>query len=41
MAVLYVTAAQRFGMERMGEMAGTGHVLASDVAVPGAGWPFD
>jgi sugar lactone lactonase YvrE len=37
---LYITAAQWFGMERMGEMAGTGQVLSLDVDVPGAGWPY-
>jgi sugar lactone lactonase YvrE len=37
---LFITAAQWFGMDRMGEMGGTGQVLAVDVTVPGAGWPF-
>lgn len=37
---LYITAAEWFGMERMGEMAGTGQVLSLDVDIPGAGWPY-
>ena len=37
---LFITAAQWFGMERMGEMTGTGCVMATEVAVAGAGWPF-
>ncbi|HEY2708134.1 MAG TPA: SMP-30/gluconolactonase/LRE family protein [Caulobacteraceae bacterium] len=36
---LYITAAQWFGMDRMGEMGGTGQVLAAQVDVAGAGWP--
>ncbi len=37
---LYITAAEWFGMERMGEMAGTGQLLSLDVDIPGAGWPY-
>ncbi|HLZ85435.1 MAG TPA: SMP-30/gluconolactonase/LRE family protein [Caulobacteraceae bacterium] len=37
---LYITAAQWFGMDRMGEMAGTGQVVSLEVDVPGAGWPY-
>ena len=36
---LYVTAAAWFGMDRMGEMGGTGRVYSAPVAVAGAGWP--
>ncbi len=36
---LYVTAARWFGMDRMGEMGGTGQVLAVPAPAPGAGWP--
>ena len=36
---LYMAAAEWFGMERMGEMAGTGRVVSLDVKVAGAGWP--
>ena len=37
---LYITAARWFGMERMGEMAGTGQVVSLEVEIPGAGWPY-
>jgi len=37
---LYITAARWFGMDRMGEMVGTGQVLALEVGTPGAGWPY-
>ena len=37
---LYITAAQWFGMDRMGEMAGTGQVLSLEIEIPGAGWPY-
>jgi sugar lactone lactonase YvrE len=36
---LYVTAARWFGMDRMGEMGGTGQVLAVPAQAAGAGWP--
>jgi sugar lactone lactonase YvrE len=36
---LYITAAQWFGMDRMGEMGGTGRVFSAPVSVAGAGWP--
>jgi len=36
---LYITAARWFGMDRMGEMAGTGQVLSVRVETPGVGWP--
>jgi sugar lactone lactonase YvrE len=36
---LYITAARWFGMDRMGEMGGTGQVLAVPVPASGAGWP--
>lgn len=36
---LFITAASWFGMDRMGEMGGTGRVYSADVAVAGAGWP--
>lgn len=38
---LFVTSAKWCGMERMGEMGGTGQILSVDVATPGAGWPFN
>ncbi|GLQ46181.1 gluconolactonase [Dyella lipolytica] len=37
---LYITAANWFGMARMGEMQGSGQVLSVPVPVPGAGWPL-
>jgi sugar lactone lactonase YvrE len=37
---LYIAAAQWFGMERMGEMTGTGQVVSLEVDIPGAGWPY-
>jgi sugar lactone lactonase YvrE len=36
---LLIAAARWFGMDRMGEMGGTGQLLAAEVDVPGAGWP--
>jgi sugar lactone lactonase YvrE len=36
---LYIAAARWFGMDRMGEMGGTGQVLSVPAAEPGAGWP--
>lgn len=36
---LFITAATWFGMERMGEMGGTGCIYSATVSVPGAGWP--
>ena len=36
---LYITAAAWFGMDRMGEIGGTGCVYSTPVAVAGAGWP--
>jgi sugar lactone lactonase YvrE len=36
---LYITAARWFGMDRMGEMAGTGRVLSVRAPMAGAGWP--
>jgi sugar lactone lactonase YvrE len=36
---LMITAAQWFGMDRMGEMAGTGQILTVPAPHPGAGWP--
>jgi sugar lactone lactonase YvrE len=36
---LYIMAATWFGMDRMGEMAGTGKVLTVEVAAPGVGRP--
>ena len=36
---LYITAASWFGMDRMGEMGGTGRVYSAAVSEPGAGWP--
>lgn len=36
---LYVTAARWFGMDRMGEMAGTGCVFSFPAPAPAAGWP--
>jgi sugar lactone lactonase YvrE len=36
---LYITAARWFGMDRMGEMAGTGQVLSVPAPAPAAGWP--
>jgi sugar lactone lactonase YvrE len=36
---LYITAARWFGMDRMGEMGGTGQVLAVGAPAAGAGWP--
>ena len=36
---LYITAARWFGMERMGEMAGTGCVLSVPAPEAAAGWP--
>jgi sugar lactone lactonase YvrE len=36
---LYITAARWFGMERMGEMAGTGQVLSVPAPAAGVGWP--
>jgi sugar lactone lactonase YvrE len=36
---LYITAARWFGMDRMGEMGGTGRVLSVPAPVAGAGWP--
>jgi sugar lactone lactonase YvrE len=36
---LYITAARWFGMDRMGEMGGTGQVLAANAPAAGAGWP--
>lgn len=35
---LLITAARWFGMDRMGEMAGTGQLLTVEVDVPGVGW---
>ncbi|WP_394760714.1 SMP-30/gluconolactonase/LRE family protein [Phenylobacterium sp.] len=37
---LYIAAAQWFGMDRMGETAGTGQILSLEVDSPGAGWPY-
>ena len=37
---LYIAAAKWFGMDRMGEMGGTGQILACEVETPGAGWPY-
>jgi sugar lactone lactonase YvrE len=36
---LYITAATWFGMDRMGEMGGTGQVLSVPAPAAGAGWP--
>lgn len=36
---LYITAARWFGMDRMGEMAGTGRVCSVPAPASGAGWP--
>ncbi|HZZ87748.1 MAG TPA: SMP-30/gluconolactonase/LRE family protein [Caulobacteraceae bacterium] len=36
---LYITAASWFGMDRMGEMGGTGRVFAVEAPAPGVGWP--
>ena len=36
---LYITAARWFGMDRMGEMGGTGQVLSVPVSTGGVGWP--
>ena len=36
---LYITAARWFGMDRMGEMGGTGRVLAVPAPAAGVGWP--
>jgi sugar lactone lactonase YvrE len=36
---LYITAARWFGMERMGEMGGTGQVLSVRAPHAGVGWP--
>lgn len=38
---LYIACATWFGMDRMPEMAGHGQIMAVEVAVPGAGFPFD
>ena len=37
---LFIAAARWFGMDRMPDIAGTGQILAIDVAIPGAGWPY-
>jgi sugar lactone lactonase YvrE len=36
---LYITAASWFGMERMGEMGGTGRVFSVPAPAAGVGWP--
>ncbi len=36
---LYITAASWFGMDRMGEMGGTGRVFSVPAPAGGAGWP--
>jgi sugar lactone lactonase YvrE len=36
---LFITAASWFGMDRMGEMAGTGRVFSIEAPAAGAGWP--
>jgi sugar lactone lactonase YvrE len=36
---LYITAARWFGMERMGEMGGTGRVFSVPAPAAGVGWP--
>jgi sugar lactone lactonase YvrE len=36
---LYITAARWFGMDRMGEMAGTGRVFSVAAPASGVGWP--
>jgi sugar lactone lactonase YvrE len=36
---LLIAGAKWFGMDRMGEMAGTGRLYAANVEVSGAGWP--
>jgi sugar lactone lactonase YvrE len=37
---LFIAAAKWFGMERMADIAGTGHLFAVAVEIPGAGWPY-
>jgi len=40
-STLFVTTAQWFGMDKMGQMAGTGQIVSVKVSAPGTGWPFN